>query len=327
MVAEEHHGFLAQLVGDIDHFLGKGSNLAALERLEIAELLARHAVLVVEVALIDDELRTELVADLAFELLEDIRGNGGGIAIPVDVLFTLERIEHQRELMEERGIADHVHIRMLRDELAQALHGIGAGLRLAHVKGDLVLDALPVVDHGVIHMHRIPDQIAEEGNGVLVVRRRLIDDDKAVFIAPAVRGDNLAGRTVHNLPPAGDIIAGVRLQELGGKVIHQLNLQRLFPRHAEARHDVALLHLVRVRLRPCVILAGGIIGRIHLRAHLAQLGREIGAVAVADGVRTPAGKQFKRLRYDVDIGRDRYAAAKLLFIAHVHILHQNEMIL
>ena len=57
-------------MGDIDHFLGQRGNLAALEGLEVAELLAGHAVLVVEVALVNDEFRSELVANFFLKLLK-----------------------------------------------------------------------------------------------------------------------------------------------------------------------------------------------------------------------------------------------------------------
>ena len=48
--------------------------------------------------------------------------------------FPLEFIEDQGELMEECGIADDVHIRMLCNEFPQTLHGIFVGFRLAHIK-------------------------------------------------------------------------------------------------------------------------------------------------------------------------------------------------
>ena len=327
VIAQEHHRFLAHLVGDVNHLPGERSDLAALERLEIPVLPARHAVLVVEVALINDVLRAEPVPHLALKLLEDIRGHRGGIAVPVHILFTLERVKHQRELVEERGIADHIHIRMLRDEPAQALHRVFAGLGLAYIERDLMLDVLPVVDHGVVHMHRVPDQIAQERHSVLVIRGRLVDDDKAVLIAPAVRGDDLARRAVDDLPPALDVVAGVGHEQLGGEVVHQLNLQRALLGHAEAGHDVALLHLIRVRLRPGVVLAGGVVGGVNLRIHSLELGREVRAIAVADRVRAPAGKQFKRLRDDVKVGRDRHASTAFCFIAHSSILQYIDMII
>ena len=322
VIAQEHHGLLAHLVGDVDHLLGERGDLPALERLEIPVLLARHAVLVVEVALVDDVLRAEFVAHLALKLLEDIRGHGGGIAVPVHVLFPLECVKHQRELMEERGIADHVHIRMLRDELAQALHRVFAGLGLAHVERDLMLDILPVVDHGIVHVDRVPDQIAQKGHGVLVVGGGLIDDDKAILIAPFVRGDNLACRAVDDLPPTADVVAGIGHEQLGGEVVHQLNRKRPLPGHAEAGHDVALLHLVRIRLRPGVVLSGGVIGRVNLGVHGLELGREVRAVTVTDGVRAPAREQFERLRNDVNVSRNRHASTKFRFIAHISILQR-----
>ena len=46
-----------------------------------------------------------------------------------------------------------------RGEAAQALHGVLMGLGLAHVKGYLPLKVLPVVGNGIVHVHRVPDEI------------------------------------------------------------------------------------------------------------------------------------------------------------------------
>ena len=50
---------------------------------------------------------------------------------------------------------------------------------------------------------------------------------------------------------------------------------------------VALLYLVRVCLCPCVVLAGGIVSGVDLGVRILELLREVGAVAVADGISTP----------------------------------------
>ena len=96
--------------------------------LEVLEFLGGDAVLVVVVALIHDELRTELVTHFFLELLQNIGGNGSGVAIPVHILFTLQLVEHQGELMEESGIADDVDVRMVGHKFTQAFHGELAGL-------------------------------------------------------------------------------------------------------------------------------------------------------------------------------------------------------
>ncbi len=75
--------------------------------------------------------------------------------------------------MEERGIADDVHIRMLCNEFPQTLHGIFVGFRLAHIKCDLMLEIRPAVGGGIVHMHRVPDEVGKETHGILMERHRL----------------------------------------------------------------------------------------------------------------------------------------------------------
>ena len=78
---------LTQLVGDVHHLLGQLCHLPALEGLEILVFLAGYAVLVVIITLIHDVLWPEFIAHFLFKLLQDIGGHGGGVAIPVHVLF------------------------------------------------------------------------------------------------------------------------------------------------------------------------------------------------------------------------------------------------
>ena len=56
-------------MGNVYHLFGNFGNLPALECLKIFELPARHTVLVVVIALVNDVLRPEPVADLLFKLL------------------------------------------------------------------------------------------------------------------------------------------------------------------------------------------------------------------------------------------------------------------
>ena len=301
---------------DVHHLLGKLCDLAALERLKILVFFAWHAVLVVVIALIDDILGPESVSDLFFKLPENIRRDGRGIAVPVDVFFPAELVKDERKLVEERCEAQNIHIVVLPDEAPQALHGKGVRFRLAHVEGDLVLKVLPAVRHGVVHMHRIPDEVREEAHRVFVIRLRRVKDDTAAFrvIAPCLRRNRLSRAAVDDLPPAADIVARVDLHQLRADALHQRNGQRAILCGVKARHDVALLHLLGVRPGPVVILAGRVIGGVDLRARIAQLLREIRAVAVADGIRAPALHDLQRLRHHVHIRRDRHAAGH--FFSH-----------
>ena len=188
--------------------------------------------------------------------------------------------------MEEGGVADDVDIGVLCNELAQALHGILVGLGLTHVKGDLVLKIRPAVGGSVVHMHRVPDEVSQKTDGILMERYGL-HGHTAVGVAPLLRRHGLTGGAVHDLPPAGDVVVGVHLHQLRADALHQWNGHGVTGGGVEAGHNVALLHLVRVCLCPCVVLAGGIIGRVDLCVGILQLLRKVGAVAVADGVSTP----------------------------------------
>ena len=290
VVAQEHHGFLAQLVGDVHHFLGQLGHLPALEGHEVLELLGGHPVLVVIVTLVDDELRTELVAHFLLKLLQNVGRDRGGVTIPVHVLLPLELIKHQGELVEEGGVADDVHIGVLSDELPQPLHGELVGLGLTDVKGDLVFKVLPIVGNSVVHMDRVPDEVGQEAHGVVVESLRRVNDHAAALsvVAPGIGSEGLTGGTVHDLPPALDVIPGIHLHKLGADALHQRNGQSAASSGVEPSHDVALLDFVGVSFCPGVVLAGGIVGGVHLGIHTLEFLRVVGAVAVPDGVGAPA---------------------------------------
>ena len=286
MVAEEHHGLLAQLVCDVHHLFGKLCDLAALERLKILVFFAWHAVLVVVIALIDDILGPEFVSGLFFKLPENIRRDRRGIAVPIDVFFPAELVKDERELVEERCEAQNIHIVVLPDEAPQALHGKRVRFRLAHIEGDLVLKVRPAVGGGVVHVHRVPDEVGKEADGVLV-EGYCLHGHAAVGVAPLLRRHGLTGGSIHDLPPAGDVVVGVHLHQLRADALHQRDGHGVAGGGVKAGHDVALLYLVRVCLCPCVILAGGIVGGVDLGVRILELLREVGAVAVADGISTP----------------------------------------
>ena len=215
--------------------------------------------------------------------------------------------------MEEGGVADDVNIGVLCNELAQALHGILVGLGLTHVKGDLVLKIRPAVGGSVVHMHRVPDEVSQKTDGILMERYGLYGHT-AVGVAPLLRRHGLTGGSIHDLPPAGDVVVGVHLHQLRADALHQRDGHGVAGCGVEAGHDVALLHLVRVRLGPCVILAGGIIGGVDLCIGILQLLRKVGAVAVADGISTPLFQNFQRFGHHVQVGGDGHAPGLSCFI-------------
>ena len=309
VVAEEHHGLFAQLMGDVYHLFGQLCYLTALEGHKVFKLFRRYTILVVVVALVNDELGAEFVADFLLKLLQNVRRNGSRIAVPVYIFFALELVEHQGELMEERGVANHVDIGMIGNKLAQTLHRELVGFRLTHVERNLMLKVLPVIGHRIVHMHGVPNQVSQEADGIIVELLRLGNFDTAglFVVAPCVGGDNFTCCTVDNFPPAFDVVAGVHFHQLVGNALHQGNLQLTAGCRIETGHDVALLHLIRVCLCPCVILTGSVIGRINLSAYLCQLLGELGSVAVADCVSAPALQNINGFGNDIEVGRNGYA--------------------
>ena len=303
VIAQEHHRLAAALVRDVHHFFGQFCYFAPLERLKITVFLAGHTILVVVVALVDDILRAELVTHFLLKLIEDIGADGSRIAIPVHEFFPLEFIEDQGELMEECGIADDVHIRMICNEFSQTLHGIFVGFRLAHIKRDLMLEIRPAVGGGIVHMHRVPDEVGKEAHGILMERHRL-HGHAAIRIAPLFWRHRLTRGAIHDLPPAGDVIVIVHFHQLRADAFHQRDGHGLSGGSVETRHNVALLHLVRVRFGPCVILARGIIGGIDLCIGIFQFLRKIRTIAVTDGIRTPLFQNLQRFGHHIQVGRN-----------------------
>ena len=60
----------------------------------------------------------------------------------------------------------------------------------------------------------------------------------------------------------------------------------------KSRHNVALLHLVRIGLCPHIILARGIIGGINFCTRVFQFFRKCRAVTITNRIRSPAVQNF-----------------------------------
>ena len=268
MVAQEHHGFLAVFVDDVGHFFHQTGHLTALERLKVLVFLAGYAVLVVVVALVDDELRAELVADFFLELLQNVGADGSRVAVPVNILLAAQLVKHQREQVEEGRKAHNVDIGVAFQILAQTAQGVGVGLGLAHIERDLVFDILPVIDDRVVHVDGVPDQVRQKADRVLVVGGGGVDDNALAFgvILPCGGIQRLACRAVDYLPPAGDVVVIVDLHQFAADSGHQGDGQSALCCRIERRHNVALLGFIRVSFGPCVVLAGSVIGGVNLCA-------------------------------------------------------------
>ena len=75
----------------------------------------------------------------------------------------------------------------------------------------------------------------------------------------------------------------------------------------KGRHNIALLHLVRVGFGPGVVLPGGIVGGVDLGVGGLQFLRIVRAVAVPD-VGPPAFQQGQGLGDHVHVGGDGHPA-------------------
>ena len=190
------------------------------------------------------------------------------------------------------------------------------GLGLAHIERDLMLHALPIVDDRVVHVDGVPDQVGQEADRVLVVGGGGVDDNAlgCCVIMPRSGIQRLARRAVDDFPPAGNIVVVVDLHQLAADARHQGDGQCAVLGGVERGHDVALLGLIGVRLRPGVVLAGGVIGGVDLGSGVLQLLRELSAVAVADGIRAPAFEQVESFRNSVHISGDRYTTVCIHFL-------------
>ena len=286
MVAEEHHRFLAVGVDDVHHLLGQRADLLLLELDEVAELLAGHAEHRVVVALIHNELRTELVPCPFLELFKDVGADAGAVTEPLDEFLALLVVKGQRELVEEGREPHHINVGVGLAPAAQLFFYIGLRLGLAHIVGQLVGRVLPVVGQEVVHVYGVPDQKRQKADGVLVVGDGFdLNLTGRLVKEPLVGGYDLTGRAVDDLPPALGVVQRVDLELLGVEAVHQVDAQRRAARRVAVADQILLLDLIGVCLGPGVVLAGRIIGSVLFGGVRQQFLRHFGAVAVAQRIR------------------------------------------
>ena len=124
----------------------------------------------------------------------------------------------------------------------------------------------------------------------------------------------LARRAVDDFPPAGNVVVVVDLHQLAADARHQGDGQRTARSGIERGHNVALLGFIGVGLSPGIVLAGGVVGGVDFSACILQFLRELGAIAVADGICAPAFQQGEGFGYCVHIGGDRYTTFCIHFL-------------
>ena len=78
--------------------------------------------------------------------------------------------------MEKCSETQHIYIGMLLNKFAQALHRIFMCLWLSYIKGNLMLHILPVIDHRIIHVHRIPHNVCQKAYCIVMERYALYNN-------------------------------------------------------------------------------------------------------------------------------------------------------
>ena len=118
--------------------------------------------------------------------------------------------------MEKCGVADHINMGIVLNKFPQPLHGKLFCLRLAHVKGDLLFKVCPSVCHGIVHMYRIPHDVCQEADRIVVEFFCSMNSHISGLFAviPLVCRHHFSGGTVNDFPPACDVVMGIYLQHI-----------------------------------------------------------------------------------------------------------------
>ena len=118
-----------------------------------------------------------------------------------------------------------------------------------------------------------------------MVGNRLDDDFAGCFIiVPAVCWDNLACRSVDDLPPAFGGINRVHFELLCMKAFHQRNAERFTSCRDTVADQIFLLDFLWMLHCPVIVLAGGVVCRVDFGVLTQQFFRHGGSVAVPQGI-------------------------------------------
>ena len=266
LVSQEHHGFLACLVGHVDHGLDILPHKIREEIDPIALCPARNAEGGVVAALVDEVLRTQTVTVPGLEIIQGLGGDCAGISEPVHQLLPVELVEDQRELVEEGGEPDHVGRRVLIQPLPIGIHDELSGGRMVDVQGNLVFLVAPVVGQVVVHLDRIPDDVSQEGCRVLMHGGGPGHANQVLIRiqAPLRLIQDPSGGAVDDLPVPVGVGIPVGPELLVEIAVHQGNLHLVFVGQYALRHQVDLWGLVHVLADPLVVGASREVGAVHL---------------------------------------------------------------
>ena len=297
-------------MGHVGELLDIGANETGEEVDPVALGLARHAPRRVIGAAIYEVFGAQAVAVLLLEVVERGRAHGAGASEPVHDLLALLLVEQQRELVEERRETHDIHLRVVLEPLLERVEHELARRRVVDIERNLVLLVAPPVRQVVVHLDRIPDDVREERDRVLVHRRRAGDMHGIGVLIKRPQGGihDLIGGAVHDFPVLVRVGVEVRLELLLEEAVHQGNIHDVRFRQDAPGEQVHLRGLVHVQRDPLVVRAGREVGRVDLHTQRHDLVVQLRAIRVANRVGTPQPGQFRGLLREVRFTRNRKTA-------------------
>ncbi|MNN70228.1 hypothetical protein D3C81_1860670 [compost metagenome] len=119
------------------------------------------------------------------------------------------------------------------------------------------------------------------------------DTLRAAVIRPLGARQLKPGSAVENLPISYGFRGFVHGELLGEEILHQRDRQAVCFSHHRLGHQEGLLELVRVLLRPVIVVTDNTDGGINIVASVQNFIGQGGAVTVADDIGSPLFRQFK----------------------------------
>ena len=281
-------------MGHVGELLDIGANETGEEVDPVALGLARHTPRGVIGAAIYEVFGAQAVAVLLLEVVERGRAHGAGAAEPVHDLLALLLVEQQRELVEERRETHDIHLRVVLEPLLERVEHELACRRVVDIERNLVLLVAPPVRQVVVHLDRIPDDVREERDRVLVHRRRAGDMHGIGVLIKRPQGGihDLIGGAVHDFPVLVRVGVTVRLELLLEEAVHQGNIHDVRFRQDAPGEQVHLRGLVHVQRDPLVVCTGRKVGAVDLLAECEHGLVKVCAIGITDGISAPQFSKF-----------------------------------
>ena len=199
-------------------------------------------------------------------------------------------------------------------KLTQFFHTMCLCFRLTHIKSNLWLHIFPVIYHSIVHIDRIPHNISQETNGILMKPFCWMNHHipALFFVSPFTDRNDFPCGTICYFPPFPDIIPVIHLQHCRIQMIHQMYFQTIFRCRMERCHNIHLLNFVRIRFCPFIIFSGCTVSRIDLCSGILQFLRKFRTITVTECICSPLIHDLQCLRHHIQICRYGYTTFVLL---------------